>query len=169
RARDGRPFAVELLTVGSGDNAAEQLLQADLAARGIRLEIRQTEMGAFLSRARARVKDFDLLITGVPGDLSLAYLAGLHDARQAGGALDYTGFHTAAIDAAFAAVRQATDTAAIRTAWGTVQRELARELPVAWLYHSRGVQGVSTRLRGVHMDLRGELPTVTRWERVAER
>jgi peptide/nickel transport system substrate-binding protein len=168
RARGGRALAVELLTVGSGDNAVEQLLQADLAARGIRLEIRQTEMGAFLARARAARKDFDLLVTGVPGDLSLSFLGAMHDSRQAGGALDYAGFHTAVLDAAFAAVRQAGDTAAIRRAWVAVQQELAREMPVAWLYHSRGVQGVSARLRGVTMDLRGEMPTIARWERVGE-
>src|SRR5688500_6315502 len=51
RARDGTPLTFELLTVGSADNAAEQLIQADLAALGIRLEIRQREMGAFLAEA----------------------------------------------------------------------------------------------------------------------
>ncbi len=67
RTRDGIPLRFELLTVGSADNAAEQLIQADLAALGIRLEIRQREMGAFLAEARARDKRFDALLTGVPG------------------------------------------------------------------------------------------------------
>jgi peptide/nickel transport system substrate-binding protein len=40
---------------------------------------------------------------------------------------------------------------------------LAAETPVAWVYHSRGVQGVTARLLGVRMDLRGEMPTVARW------
>src|SRR5205085_3969951 len=40
RARKGRAFSVDLLTVGSGDNALEQLVQADLAERGIRVNIR---------------------------------------------------------------------------------------------------------------------------------
>src|SRR6185312_2448311 len=40
RRRGGRTFAVGLLTVGSGDNALEQLIQADLAARGIHVAIR---------------------------------------------------------------------------------------------------------------------------------
>jgi len=169
RARGGRTFDVELLTVGSGDNAVEQLVQADLAARGIRVAIRQTELGAFLTRARAPRKDFDMLLAGIPGDLSLAFLAAMHESRQAGGSLDYAGFHAASLDSAFAAARQASDTAAIRLAWARVQAELAREAPVAWLYQSRGVQGISARLRGVRMDLRGELPTIARWERVAER
>jgi peptide/nickel transport system substrate-binding protein len=44
-----------------------------------------------------------------------------------------------------------------------VQRALADEVPVAWLYHARGVQGLSRRLRGVTMDLRGELVTLAQW------
>jgi peptide/nickel transport system substrate-binding protein len=44
-----------------------------------------------------------------------------------------------------------------------VQRILDAETPVAWVYHSRGVQGVTSRLLGVRMDLRGEMPTVAQW------
>lgn len=164
RARAGRPFAVSLLTVGSGDNAVEQLLQADLAERGIRLEIRQVELGTMLTEARARDKRFDVLFTGIPGDLALSYLAAMFDSRQAGGALDYAGYHTPRLDAAFARVRAAPDPAAVREAWHDVQCELIADMPAAWIYHARGVQGVASRLRNVRMDLRGELPTVTEWE-----
>jgi peptide/nickel transport system substrate-binding protein len=36
-------------------------------------------------------------------------------------------------------------------------------LPVVVLYHARGLQGMSRRVHGVVMDLRGELPTVHDW------
>jgi peptide/nickel transport system substrate-binding protein len=163
RVRGGAPFEFTLLTVGAGDNAVEQLVQADLAARGLRMEIRQLELGAFLAEARSADKRFDALLTGIPGDLSLAYLAAMYDARQAGGALDYAGFHTPALDSSFAAVRSATDTGGVRRAWSAVQEELAREMPAAWLYHARGVQGISRRLHGVTMDLRGEMATLSEW------
>jgi peptide/nickel transport system substrate-binding protein len=163
RRRAGRALAFELLTVGSGDNAVEQLLQADLAARGIQMRIRQLELGAFLAEARAPSKRFDALLTGIPGDLSLAYLAGMYDSRLAGGALDYGDFHTLALDSAFDRARAASDTADLRAAWHDVQLILARELPAAWLYHARGVQGVSRRLHNVSMDLRGELATLHEW------
>ena len=52
--------------VGTGDNVAEQLIQSDLAARGIAIRIRQTEMGSFLTTARATDKRFDLLLAGIP-------------------------------------------------------------------------------------------------------
>ena len=158
-----RAITLELLTVGSGDNAVEQLIQADLAERGITLGIRQLELAAFLERARAKEKRFDMLITGIPGDLSLSYLAAMFETRQQGGSLDYAGFHDASLDAAFARTRSARDNRELGAAWADAQRILARDVPVAWLYHSRGVQGVSARMRGVRMDLRGELVTVARW------
>ena len=163
RTRNGIELALELLTVGTADNAVEQLVQADAARRGVRLTIRQMEMGAFLAEARAGEKRFDALVTGVPGDLTLAYLAAMYDGRLRGSALDYGGFHSDRLDARFDAVRAAGTDAALREAWAEVQRELARETPAAWLYHARGLQGISARLRGVTMDLRGELATVADW------
>ncbi len=163
RQRDGRRLAFELLTVGSGDNALEQLVQDDLAARGVRVEIRQVEMGAFLATARERAKRFDVLQTGIPGDLSLAYLSAMYDSRQAGSALDYAGYHTPRMDSLFAAVRTAGDTAQLRLGWLAIQSELASQAPAVWIYHSRGLVGMSSRLRNVRMDLRGELATVTEW------
>jgi peptide/nickel transport system substrate-binding protein len=163
RTRGGVPFTFELLTVGSADNAAEQLIQADLATLGVRLEIRQREMGAFLAEARSREKRFDALLTGVPGDLSLGYLSSMFDSRLAGGALDYAGFHTQRLDDLLRQARGAPGEDERRRAWLDVQRELAREMPVAWLYHARGLQGLSRRLHGVRMDLRGELATLAEW------
>ena len=43
------------------------------------------------------------------------------------------------------------------------QRLFAERLPVVWLYHPRGVQGMNARVLGVRMDVRGELPTVAAW------
>lgn len=158
----GTPLRMSLLTVGSGDNAVEQLIQADLAARGIGVDIRQVELGAFLTAARQREKTFDALVTGIPGDLSLAFVDALFRSDQAGGSLDYAGYHTPRLDSLLGAARRATpqDQPA---AWALIQSELAHEAPIAWLYYSRGVQGASRRVDGVTMDLRGELPTVARW------
>jgi peptide/nickel transport system substrate-binding protein len=163
RRRNGRRFAFDLLTVGSGDNALEQLVQADLALRGIHASIRQVELGTFLTTARARDKTFDVLVAGVPGDVSLAYVGAMFDSRQAGGALDYSGYHTAALDSLFAATRRAPSESARAAAWRAVQNVLDAGTPVAWLYHSRGIQGISARLHDVTMDLRGEMVTVARW------
>ena len=164
RERDGKAFELDLMTVGSGDNALEQLVQADLGARGVRVNIRQVELGTFLTSARATNKTFDILVAGVPGDVALAFLGAMFESRQAGGALDYSGFHNARLDSLFALARRAEDEARRVSAWRDVQSMLSQEMPVAWIYHSRGVQGVSARLQHVVMDLRGEMPTLAQWQ-----
>jgi peptide/nickel transport system substrate-binding protein len=163
RRRGDRPFDIELLTVGTGDNVAEQLVQSDLAARGIRVRVRQTEMGSFLTTARADRKNFDVLIAGIPGDLSLSYVSALFDTRQRGGTLDYTGFHLPALDEMLRTAADAPEGEGRRRAWSAVQAALDTLAPATWLYHARGVQGVSRRVRGARMDLRGELVTVHDW------
>jgi peptide/nickel transport system substrate-binding protein len=163
RTKGGRTLDVELLSVGSGDNVVEQLLQADLTARGFLLRVRQTEMGTFLTTARAADKRFDVLLAGVPGNLSLSYVTAMFATNQRGGTLDYTGYHTAALDTLLTAATNAPGGDASRTAWARVQQALDTLAPATWLYHSRGVQGMSRRLRGVTMDLRGELVTVHDW------
>ena len=163
RERGGRQLRFDLLTVGSAGNAVEQLIQADLAAIGIRMEIRQREMASFLAEARSQPKRFDALFTGIVGDVSLAYISAMYDSRLAGGALDYGGYHTPRLDSLLERARVAPDGAVASDAWRAVQRELASQVPAVWVYHSRGVQGLSRRLQGVRMDLRGELVTLHDW------
>jgi peptide/nickel transport system substrate-binding protein len=164
RTRNGTPLRVELMTVGSGDMAIEQLVQGDLRVRGIQLDIRVAEMTTFLSTVRAPTKTFDLVLTGIPADIGLGQLVALFASSQRGGALDYTGFHDAALDRALAVAR-AAPAPSVREAWQRVDSIIRAEVPVAWLYHARGVQGLSRRLHNVTMDLRGELVSVTRWTR----
>jgi ABC-type transport system substrate-binding protein len=137
-------------------------VQADLGARGIALRLRQTEMGSFLTAARAADKRFDLLLAGVPGDLSLSYVSALFASSQRGGTLDYTGYHTPALDALLASAVAAPPGAQV-AAWRAVQVALDTLAPATWLFHARGLQGVTRRARGVRMDLRGELVTVHDW------
>lgn len=162
RTRGQNRLAITLLTVGSGEMAIEQLVQADLGARGIEVTIRVMELATFLATVRNPDKRFDLVLTGIPGDIALGHLSAMFDSAQRGGALDYTGFHTPMLDAALAAARDAAPDQASR-AWNAVDQQLATEMPVAWLYHARGVQGRARRLANVHMDLRGELVSVSRW------
>ena len=87
RVRNGTPLRLTLLSVGSGDQAVEQLVQADLAARGIAVEIRVLELATFLATVRNPDKSFDFAYTGIPGDIALGHLSALFASAQPGGAL----------------------------------------------------------------------------------
>jgi peptide/nickel transport system substrate-binding protein len=131
----GRRIPFELLTVGSGEAALEQMIQARLAAVGFDVAIRQLELTAFLGRVNARQRDFTAAVLGTAGDPGLGYLTTLSD---------------------LAGLRPAPDPA-------QAQRLFRDSLPVVFLYHARGVQGMNRRVTGVRMDLRGDLPTVAGW------
>ena len=135
RLLGGRRIAFELLTVGSGEAALEQMIQARLAAVGFDVTIRQLENTAFLDRVNARRRDFQAAVTGTQGDAGLGYLTTLAD--EAG-------------------LRVPPDPA-------LAQQMFRDSLPVAFLYHARGLQAMNRRVHGVRMDLRGELPTVAAW------
>ncbi|HEX9894562.1 MAG TPA: ABC transporter substrate-binding protein [Gemmatimonadales bacterium] len=125
----------ELLTVGSGEAALEQMLQAQMALVGIRAEIRQLELSTYLDRIQGASHNFEAAVMGVSGDLGLGHLAPL---------LELTGLGAGADRAT--RIRLFTDS-----------------LPALFLYHARGVQGINRRVQGVHMDLRGELVTLSHW------
>lgn len=127
------PF--ELLTVGSGEAALEQLLQAQLARHGLQTSIRQLELSAFLNRVQGPNPEFQAAVMGIPGDRGLGQVASM--LRMSGQPVP-------------------PDTA-------EQLRILADSAPVVFLYHARGVQGMNRRVRGVQMDVRGELATVARW------
>jgi hypothetical protein len=102
---------------------------------GFDVTIRQLELTAFLDRVSARRRDFQAAVTGTSGDPGLGYLTTLAD--QAG-------------------LRVPPDPA-------LAQRMFRDSLPVVFLYHARGLQAMNRRVRGVRMDMRGELPTVAAW------
>lgn len=129
------PIPFELLTVGSGEAALEQLLQAQMAKAGFEVRIRQLELSAFLERVYGEVHDFDAAVLGVPGDPELRHLGPLYQ---------------------LSGLPAPSGTA-------DLLEQFAEQVPVVFLYHAQGLQGMNRRVHNVRMDLRGELPTVARW------
>ena len=162
RERDGRRFDFALTTVGSGDNALEQMIQAQLRRLGVAVTIRQLELTTFLATAQGEARAFDALVIGIPGDLSLGYVAALFEGDMPGPQA-YAGYASVEFDAAVARARAAETEDGVRTGWQEAQRVLVRDHPTTWLYHARGLQGVNRRVRAAPPDLRGELADIVRW------
>jgi peptide/nickel transport system substrate-binding protein len=135
RLLGGRSIHLELLTVGSGEAALEQMLQSQLAAIGVQVTIRQLELTSFLDRVQGRAHEFDAAVLGIPGDLGLGQLAPLLNT---------------------AGVPHADDQ-------GAMLRTIADSMPAAFLYQAGGVQGMNRRVHGVRMDVRGELASLRDW------
>jgi len=133
--RPSAPLHFELLTVGSGEAALEQLLQAQLAKVAVRAELRQLELATYLDRVEGPSHDFDAAVMGISGDLALGYLTRL---------------------VALAGLRPVAGSE-------NIVRLIQDSVPAVFLYHARGVQGMNRRVHGVQMDLRGELVTLSQW------
>ena len=163
RVRDGITLTLDMLTVGTGDNPVEQLMQADLRARGIVLRIATRDMGALLASARAQTGAYCAIYTGVAGDPARGQLSALFNPIAVGGALDFGAARPANLRDAFARARMAVDTAQRSAAWRQVLTILTDSMPATAVFHSRGVQGVSRRLQHLTIDLRGELFSAAQW------
>jgi peptide/nickel transport system substrate-binding protein len=155
-------LAFDLLTVGSGDAPLEQMIQAQLRDVGAEVRIRMLELTSFLARAQAATRDFDAMVTGITGDLSLGYVAALFSGTDPG-PLAYAGYRSKSLDEALQRAADAETEQELRAAWGEVQQLLARDLPTTWLYHARGLQGASRRISNTRIDLRGELAGICEW------
>ncbi len=125
----------EMLTVGSGEAALEQMLQAQFQVAGVRAEIRQLELSTYLDRVEGPAHDFEAAVLGFSGDLGLGHLARL------------------------------LTLAGLRADGSSEQllRMIQDSVPAVFLYHARGVQGINRRVQGIRMDLRGELVTLSQW------
>jgi len=161
RERDGQRLEFDLLAVASGENALEQMVQAQLRELGVRARLRVLELTSFLSVVQGPGRDYDAMVIGVSGDLSLGHVAAMYASES--GPLAYPGYNNSGFDAALRAATEATTRADVEDAWRDAQRILAADHPTTWLYHARGVQGVSQRMQNIGMDLRGELVNVQRW------
>ncbi|MGH7582597.1 MAG: ABC transporter substrate-binding protein [Gemmatimonadales bacterium] len=131
----GRPIRFELLTVGSGEAALEQMIQSQLARAGITVTIRQLELASYLDRVNGPGHDFEAAVLGFSGDADHGELAPL----LATSGIDRSGPPD------------------------TLLRIFSDSVPAAFLYHARGVQGANRRVTGVRMDYRGEMPSILDW------
>ncbi len=162
RSRGSERFSIDLLTVGSGDLPLEQMIQAQLSDIGVEVNIRQHELASFLALARTDDREFDALVLGVPGDLSLSYVAAMFGARNPG-PLAYPGYRNQRFDEYLEAAQLAGSELELRDSWQGALRLLAEDLPTTWLYHARGLHGANSRLTNTSTDFRGELAGISQW------
>jgi peptide/nickel transport system substrate-binding protein len=162
RYKGSRRLTIDLLTVGSGDVPLEQMIQAQLRGVGVEVHIHQHELTSFLARAQADNRDFDALVTGIPGDFSLGYVAAMFGGQNPG-PLAYPGYSNARFDELIKETQQATSEETLKQTWQEALRVLDHDLPTTWLYHARGLQGANSRITNTRIDFRGELAGLSRW------
>jgi peptide/nickel transport system substrate-binding protein len=128
-------------------DATVQIVQAQLQAVGMKVELNPLEVGPLLDNMKNRTFDLSLYggglytidgdSTSVPNECSQAYPAGGNNAH----------YCNPDVDAAFAAGRATADTATRNQAYQTVARITNDEVPYIWLYVPSAVWAYSDKLQ----------------------
>jgi peptide/nickel transport system substrate-binding protein len=160
----GRPFRFALMVwQGSGSyQEMAQVIQAQLRAVGVAVEVDVVEFNRFLAQIEGREREFDAAIGNWTDNLRKDD-AQLFHSRNAAGPRAWTGFASPRTDALMDSLAITLDPARARALWREYQLAMAEEAPMVVLFYARGINGVRTALQGVSADWRGPLASVQRW------
>jgi peptide/nickel transport system substrate-binding protein len=167
---DGRDFELELKYPSASDfnRDVAQLLQAHLAAVGVRLVLRPVEFQVLVADLTGAARDFDAALMGWESDFRVN-LRDLFHGAALDGPLQFAGFRNTEVDRLLDEVARTVDRARAKPLWDRLQELLRDEQPWSFLYYFPDLYVASDRLRGVAMDDRGALVSVARWWIPADR
>jgi peptide/nickel transport system substrate-binding protein len=161
---DGSAFAVEIKLAAGSDfhRDVAEAIRADLAALGVRVTTRPTEVTTLFADVTATERRFDAALLGWSADFRLELRDTFHS-DAAAGPYQFASYANPEVDRLIdrAAADPHRDTAT--PLWRRVQRILRDEQPWTLLYYHNDAFLARDRLRGVHMDIRGALVNVTEW------
>lgn len=160
--QDGGDFTIEL-KIPSGStinrNIAE-MVQADLSDIGIRLEVRQVDPATFYGDIEER--NFQALSLQWEADVDMNLRDPYHSAEM-DGSFQLAGYSNPEVDRLLDSLDVATSREAAIPILHRLQAIFREEQPWSYLYYFPNLFLLSERLRGVDMDIRGALLSVTDW------
>jgi len=162
--KDGRRFEFTVLT-NAGNKAREQtaaILQQNLAAAGIRMEIRTVEWAAFINEF-VKKRKFDALLLGWSITPDPDQYDVWHSSKTGPDELNHIGFAHAEVDQLLEEGRRTFDTEKRKRAYFRIQEILAEEQPIVFLYYPDALPAVHRRIRGIEPAPAGISHNFIRW------
>lgn len=161
---DGDPLRLELKFPGQDPNfrAAAEMIRSDLEAVGVDVRPVGLEGGTLIADVTGAERRFDAVMLSLEIDLR-PNLRDFFHADGGSGPFHLSGYSDPELDAAIDALATEVDRERERAHWLRAQEILARDQPWTFLYYFPNLAGVSGRLRGVAMDVRGRLVNVAEW------
>lgn len=155
REKAGRPLRFTLLVPGTSKNriAFATLIQEQLRAVGVQVEIEQVDFNAFLQRESTR--DFDAVLGAWHTDPTPA---GVRQTWGSAGASangsNYGMYRSAEFDMHVDSALSSFDGARAREHFHAAYRTIIEDAPAVWLYETRPTMGVHKRIRmtGIRAD-----------------
>ncbi|HET7457444.1 MAG TPA: ABC transporter substrate-binding protein [Gemmatimonadaceae bacterium] len=148
RERGGRPLAFTLLTPTSSKNRMRiaVLLQEQLKAAGVKVELEQMEFNSFMQREIGR--DFDAVMGGWhidPSPGGIRQLWGTAGSRGKDGS-NYASYESGTFDAYVDSALASTDPAREKALFRHAYETIVGDAPAIWLYEPKPLIGVHSRL-----------------------
>jgi peptide/nickel transport system substrate-binding protein len=160
RLKDGRPLALDVLVPAPSRSRQRYavLLQAQLAAVGVRLVPQVLEVSALVARLEARRFDTFLGVNAAdPG------LLGLRQSWRSDGPSNDGRYASAAFDAQVDSALGAFDPATGRRHMVAAMRQAAADVPALFLFEPRVLLGVHRRLRTPSLPATGWVHRLAAW------
>ena len=153
RTRGGRPFQFTLLVPSSSRNRVRMavLLQEQLRAAGVRMNIEQMEYTTFVERGRQR--RFDAVFGAWRIDASphgIRQTWGTAGSRSPNG-LNYGSYESESFDAQIDSALIAVDLPTARRHFRRAQEIIVADAPAIWMYEPRAAIGLHARLQPAHV------------------
>ncbi|MGH7475605.1 MAG: ABC transporter substrate-binding protein [Longimicrobiales bacterium] len=161
----GRPLRLVLQFPAASDFNRDmaQMIQADLAAIGVQLEIRPTDFATLIQNISQPARSFEAVLMGWESDFRLNVRDLFHSDQAGTGPFALAGYRNAEVDALLEAAARARSRNEARSAWRRFQRILRDEQPWTFLYYYPEFTAVRDRVHGVEVDLRGRLIRLPQW------
>ncbi len=162
--KDGRPFEFTLMTNQGNDQRikAATIIQANLAAVGVRVKIRTVEWSAFIKEFIDK-GNFEALVLGwnilIEPDLYNVW----HSSQSEPGGLNFIGYKDEELDELLDKGRHTMDQAGRKAIYDRVQEILHRDQPYNFLYCPLALPIVAARVRGIEPAPAGITHNFERW------
>ncbi len=162
---DGLPLAVSI-KYNTGNQERQdiaEILQAQLGGVGIRVTPEVVDFGALLGQiSDPDSRDFDGVVMGWVPEFKLDDMDLFHSART-NEPNAWTGTDNPEIDRLLEALSFSVDRDETARLWAEYEVVLNEEHPFTFFYFPDRLTGVNKRVRGVHMDARGEWTNLKDW------
>jgi len=161
---DGRPFTIELQFPNASaiNRDVAQVVDADLEAVGVRLELRPIDYQTMIQRVISPQRDFDGFITAFENDFRINLRDLFHSGAE-GGPYQFAGYHNPRVDTLIDLTSRPLPRAQAKPLYVELQRIIRAEQPWTFLYYAPELVLVSDRLHNADMDVRGVLVNASRW------
>jgi peptide/nickel transport system substrate-binding protein len=162
---DGRSFQVELkIPAGSPLNRdMAEMIRHDLAQVGVWLTVRPLDLSALVQDFSGPQRNFEGVLMSWNSALRINLRDTFHSTRMEG-QFQFAGYGNPRVDELIDQLSEARTRREAIPLYREVQQILREEQPWSFLYYSPDLAVLRDRVTNVHMDIRGALVGVARWQ-----